>query len=259
MTASAPLNPFIPFLMGLYVALFGDSVARLLTALFSIFKKKGKKVLFHSVLSFCLASALLVFGIVNSQIVTPKYLNFSSSKLTHEYKIAFVADLHIGSAQPIEKAEETINRIIAEDPDFIFIGGDFVDELTSKEDIQKGLSFFKNCAKPVYFIYGNHEEVIMDSGEENLQNAIISSGINILDDEFLSLSGVFTVLGRADLSSPERKPIENLHTPDDDSFLLAIDHQPFSHKDNNELNYDLQLTAFGPYPCRAAVSPQPDL
>lgn len=57
-----------------------------------------------------------MFGIVNSQIVTLRYLNFSSSKLTHEYKIAFVADLHIGSAQPIEKTEETINRIIAEDP-----------------------------------------------------------------------------------------------------------------------------------------------
>lgn len=46
--------------------------------------------------------------------------------------------------------------------DFYLLGGDFVDESTSKEDMEILFKQLRRLTKvaPVYFVYGNHEDKI---------------------------------------------------------------------------------------------------
>ena len=59
----------------------------------------------------------------------------------------------------ITTTKEITNTLMKVKPTFYLFGGDFVDESTSKEDMEilfKQLGRLTKVA-PVYFVYGNHE------------------------------------------------------------------------------------------------------
>ena len=69
-------------------------------------------------------------------------------------------------------------------PNFYLLGGDFVDEFTSKQDMK---ILFKQLAKltkvaPVYFVYGNHENKIKFT-RNKFNQEITKNNIAILNDQ----------------------------------------------------------------------------
>lgn len=232
--------PIAPLLYALYIAMFVDGFAQILYFVIRIFIKK-KRIVVLSICSNFLAVCFLIFGMINSQVVSANYLSFSSSKLNHTYKVTFVSDLHVCKAQPLSTILKTIESIKNQNADFNFIGGDLIDKYTLIKDMEEVVSAFSSFSHPVYYIRGNHDadgEVTL----ERLENKMLEMGIHVVVDEYVYLAEDLTLLGRNDLSYPERKKNEELINPYPSTYLIAVDHQPFAFKENCKLNIDLQLS-----------------
>ena len=224
------------FSSAFYIVLFCDPFAKII-----LLFKKEYKFKTYSLLSFFVCTIFLIYGIINMQIVSPKYLTFESNKLKNDYKIAFIADMHIGSSQSINISKKTINKIKNEKPDFIFLGGDIIDSYTKKEEMYEVLNEFKDFNNPIYYIYGNHD-VELTFGDYELKKCLNDNNIIITKDEYVKLASDLTLLGREDDSISDRINIEKLKNPYDDTYLIALDHQPFKFLDNCKAKIDLQLS-----------------
>ena len=241
MAGPMAFRPLHPFMMAMYVALMMDSIAKAITLIVNKYGKNQKSWIFLTAISCVLGILFLTFGIVNMQIVTPKYHTYTSEKLNNEYKIAFICDVHIGSAQEVSTTIKTINKIKDENPDFTLLGGDIVDEYTQKDDMIEALSAFKDFTTPVYFIYGNHDPH-GNFTEEDLENTLHDNNIIVVRDEFVALTSDLTLLGREDASFENRKAAEDLVNPYPNTYVLVVDHQPTKFKDNQKIGIDLQLS-----------------
>ena len=243
-------RPVQPFLFALYVALFADAAADALISIIAAVSKKKRSFAAAKAVSIVFGVAFLAFGIVNMETVTPNYHTYTSEKITEESTFVFVADLHVGSAQSFETTKKTIEKINAEKPDFIVLGGDITDDYTTKEEMENVFALFGGSSAPVYYVYGNHDRqghAEYANGrqytEEELEKTLRDNDIIILSDEFAELSVDFYLLGREDASEKDRrKDISELSNPAPEAFLLTVDHQPGEFRDNLSIGTDLQLS-----------------
>lgn len=232
---------FGPLAFALYIALLMDAVAQILYLIVFAFIGNKKKTAILTSISGILGTAFLVFGMINSQIVSPKYISFSSEKLSNSYKFAFVSDMHVGKAQPLSTSIKTVESIKAQNPDFTIIGGDLIDEYTTRGEMKEVVKAFSTFTSPVYFVRGNHDLNGQVSNKE-LEDELIASGIHVVIDEFIPIGTDLTLLGRNDLDSPTRKKIDELVNPYPSTFLLTADHQPFEFDIQAKAGIDLQLS-----------------
>lgn len=239
------LRPVQPLLTVIYAVLLPDAAADLITLLLWRKQRRFRQLRLAGLI---LGTAFFVYGTVNMQVVTPEYHRFSSSKLTEAHRIVFVSDLHVGSSQSFDTTRRTIEKIGAEHPDFLILGGDITDDYTTKAEVEETYRLFGALGVPVFFIDGNHElvqhpEYMPDGIEysrEELLNAIERSGITVLRDEYVALAPDLLLLGREDMADlSQRRAVK---TPDTDSFFLVADHQPVSIREHLALGADLQLS-----------------
>ena len=244
------LRPVQPFMMASYVALFADGVADICYSLFCRISKKERKFALSKITGLVFGVAFLVFGILNMQTVTPKYHTYTSEKLMMEHKIVFLADLHVGSAQPFSVTEKTMEQIKAERPDALILGGDITDDYTTKEEMENTFALFADFGCPVYYVYGNHdrqEHADYAKGRqytvEEFEKAMTDNGVLILRDSFAQIGSDVLLLGREDISAGEgRKKAEDIINPLPDAYLIVADHQPTQAKQNLAVGMDLQLS-----------------
>ena len=244
-------RPVQPLMVVIYAVLLMDALAEILYAVFLALKKAERKFVPLKVLSLVLGVLFFVYGTVNMQIVNPRYHTYSSHKIDTDHKIVFVADLHVGSAQPFSVTEKTIAAIGAEQPDFVILGGDITDDYTSKEEMQETYRLFGEIGAPVYFVFGNHEvvqhEKYMKGGlhytEEELVQTMRDNGITVLADGYADLAPDLLLLGREDAAAKEKRvPITDLKNPAPAKYLITVDHQPVLFGDNLGAGTDLQLS-----------------
>ena len=98
-------------------------------------------------------------------------------------KICFISDVHYPNAINPERLKEITNTLLKVKPNFYLLGGDFVDEFTSKEDM-KILFKLARLTKvaPVYFVYGNNENKIKFT-RNKFNQEITKNNIAILNDQ----------------------------------------------------------------------------
>ena len=244
------LRPVQPLLTALYVALLPDALADALCS--AVYGARRKKRRFGPVKAVSLACGALffVFGAVNMLTVTPEYSTYTSDKLQREHTVVFAADLHVGSPQPFSVTEKTVNEIRALRPDATVLGGDIVDDYTTKEEMEAVFRLFSDFETPVYFVYGNHDRqgYAQYAGgrkftPEELEAALAANGITLLRDSFVSLGDDLELLGREDLSEKTgRAPAQTLVNPAPEKYLIVADHQPNAFKDDAVPGTDLQLS-----------------
>lgn len=84
----------------------------------------------------------------------------------------------------VTTTKEITNTLLKVKQNFYLLGRDFVDESTSKEDMEilfKQLGRLTKLA-PVYFVYGNHENKIKFT-RNKLNQEITKNNITILNDQ----------------------------------------------------------------------------
>ncbi len=245
------LRPIQIPLVAVYAALLPDAAADLVGSIWCAVRRRERSFGAMTLLSLALGIVFFTYGTVNMQIVRPDYSSFRSEKLTQEHRLVFVADLHVGSAQSFETTRRTIEKIRAEQPDFVILGGDITDDYTSKAEMEETYRLLGSLGMPVYYIDGNHEVVQhakyirggLPYTVQELTETIESSGIIILRDTYAELAPDLLLLGREDSSAKEKRAsAEELPVPSPEKFLLVADHQPGSIGEHAALGADLQLS-----------------
>ena len=250
MAGPVQLRAAQPFMMAAYVALFADAVAdTVCSGIFAVCKKERR---FGSIKAVSLACGVLffIYGVVNMLTVTPEYHTYTSDKLQAEHTVVFIADLHVGSAQPFSVTEKTIREVRELKPEATILGGDIVDDYTTKEDMEAAFRLFADFETPVYFIYGNHDRqghAAYAGGQkftqEELEAAMTENGVIILQDAYAELATDLLLLGREDITEGDgRADISDLPNPAPEKYLIAADHQPVQFRENLAAGTDLQLS-----------------
>ena len=239
-----------PLLMALYAALLSDALADALYSVIAAIRKQERHFNAARAAGLVFGVFFFVFGVVNMQTVTPRVHTYTSEKLNQPHTVVFIADLHVGSAQPFSVTEKTIAEVRDLKPDATILGGDIVDDYTTKEEMQATFRLFADFETPVYFIYGNHDRqghAEYAGGRkftpDELEAAIKENGVTVLRDEFAAPAPDLLLLGREDISEGDaRADIRSLQNPAPEKYLIVADHQPAAFKENLSVGTDLQLS-----------------
>lgn len=210
-----------------------------LLILLLIFKKR--KPILYIILSAIISTSIVTFGSVNMYTIHQTTYNLKTEKSITPTKICFISDVHYPNANNPQRLKEITNTLMKVKTDFYLLGGDFVDESTSKEDMEILFKQLRRLTKvaPVYFVYGNHEDKIKFT-RNKLNQKITKNNITILNDQEVHFNNI-TLIGRKDYTNKNRKKTKdyNLSTK---TYNIILDHQPQGTRENIKNNVDLQLS-----------------
>ncbi len=197
-----------------------------------------------------LVIGILIAGYVNINTVRTTSYTVASAKLTQDYRVVFLSDLHYATVQRESVLEEQVAKINALAPDIVILGGDIVDEGTSLAQMQRCFAVLGNlrATHGIYYIYGNHDRQRYDTSpaytEAQLAQTIAANGIYILQESAVSFGSDLTLIGREDMGAKGDRFLPNAWQAQLDTgrFLLFADHQPFDAEANALLGADAQLS-----------------
>ncbi len=229
-------------LAALYLALLGDVTAEFV----GLFIRKQK--LFPYLLCLCTVMHL-GYSMWNMASIRPVYRTFTSERLERPCRIIFFSDLHYGSSQSTETVTAALNRIKAEQPDYLILGGDITDEHTTNEEMRSLYAEIGSLGIDTYFIYGNHDRQDRASylggpefSEDELKDAIESNGITILYNAMVRPREDLILYGSEDPSRPEHFiPADEVPAFPDDAYSIYIVHTP-PHGNEPAARSDLELS-----------------
>ena len=170
----------------------------------------------------------------NTSIETEQF-TFASAELPapfDELRAVVLTDLH---GRKFGKNNETLLAAVeAQEPDYIFLVGDLVDERT--EDTQgyaASLGAALSGIAPTYFVTGNHEWARGTDEAERIKTTLTDSGVSVLSNEFCELSrggdtivlaGIDDPNGYADQKTPEMLATE-IYASYGDPFWVLLAHR----------------------------------
>lgn len=192
--------------------------------------------------------AYLIYGLFNMYDIRQVNTSYESERLSSEHRIIYMADLHVEDEIVLNHLDSLVDMINKTNSELVILGGDIVDEYTSKDVMLKTFEKLSQIDADLYFIYGNHDRQIdyrflggSTFTPEELEDTIAKNGIRIIKDEYIDL-GDLVLLGRDDLTSPTRKPLSTMTNPSPDKFLILLDHQPTEIDDLIASQAQLQLS-----------------
>lgn len=164
-------------------------------------------------------------------------------------RVIQITDMHVGATFDGEKFEEHMKEVEKAKPDVIVLTGDFVDENTTKEDMEQSCEAIGKVQTKygIYFVYGNHDKGHYTSSREfdakDFAKALEKNGIVILEDESVLINDSVYIIGRKDRSEIDRKSMDELVAGLDMSkYLLVLDHQPTDYDAQVEVDVDMVLS-----------------
>ncbi len=197
----------------------------------------------------------------------------TKGKVTRPLKLVLMSDLHLGYHNGRQEFAKWVDKINAEQPDLVLIGGDIID-ISVRPLIEEGVAEeFHRLKAPVYACLGNHEYY---SGEPRAQQFYRDAGIHLLRDSVVTLPdyGNLTIIGRDDRTNAGRKSVAELvPTPNPSrgeggldtlstaeanqtplpsggvggGFLLLLDHQPYHLERTAKAGIDFQFSGHTHY------------
>lgn len=195
------------------------------------------------------AGILLVCGYFNMLHIVPAEYTVTSDKLRSDYTVVLLTDTHYDTIQSPELLEKMAGEINRLHPDLVVLGGDLVEEGTSKKSMEEAFRLFGSLESRygIFYIYGNHDRQLYTASpaytQTELAETIESNGITILDDKWISIGEDLVLAGRQDASYPSGRIslATLLQDTDRQRFILAVDHQPVETEENAALGVDLEL------------------
>ncbi len=203
---------------------------------------------------FCILPLTLIF------IGSIGYYNYRNPSVTHtsialdkeanikSIKIAFIADLHLTTTSNKNLFMDMAEKINAQKPDIILMGGDVLQNSHTKiKDDYTDVFSKLQSTYGVYTILGNHEYYGNDV-EENIIY-LEKLGIKVLRDEVLKIENINFIARddiRRDYTDGERKSLEELYKENTISAqepVIVVDHNPQSIPESLEQKADIQLSA----------------
>lgn len=177
----------------------------------------------------------------------------TKGKVTRPLKLVLMSDLHLGYHNGRQEFAKWVDKINAEQPDLVLIGGDIID-ISVRPLIEEGVAEeFRRLKAPVYACLGNHEYY---SGEPRAQQFYRDAGIYLLRDSVVTLPdyGNLTIIGRDDRTNAGRKSVAELMKECQDpqppilgGYQLLLDHQPYHLERTAKAGIDFQFSGHTHY------------
>ena len=136
-------------------------------------------------------------------------------------------------------------RLDKVDADIVILGGDIVDESTTKSDMEYVFEVFGDIKnkKGIYYVYGNHDRQQYKAKpaytNNELINTIIDNNIEILYDNYVIISDSVVLAGREDYSHTRETVTNILKDVNKDDYIIMVDHQPVQYVENIDNGVDL--------------------
>lgn len=196
-------------------------------------------------LPLSLAFSLTVISYVNVMIPkTTEYRIETDKKLSKDYKIVYISDMHIGSAVKEKLLDSLVSEINSISPDIVCFGGDIFDESTDERLFDYAIqNLSKIEADNKFFVFGNHER---KNSYGKIEAALEGAGVSVLTDETADINSEISVIGRYDRGfsgQTGRADLEKLISDTDkDKTIILLDHQPCELENSEKLGVNLQLS-----------------
>ncbi len=198
--------------------------------------KLKHKALFILIIFIFLSSIFIVcnaFYCANTIKVSNYTLN--TDEINTNARFVFISDLH--NKEFGEKNCDLINKIKAEKPDFIAVGGDMVTRDYANNDSMKNILTQLAKIAPTYCILGNHELDLAD--QLDFENDINNTGALLLDNksvifekdgERILIGGLtdypYYDLYAPDYNVPDRYFWDEFTKGAESDFSILLHHQP---------------------------------
>ena len=192
-----------------------------------------------------LITIIMAFGFVNYKHKNREELTITIDKNTNSgnpLKIVAISDLHLGYGIGIDEFRSWVQLINKEEPDILLIAGDLIDNSTYPLYKQGYAEVFKEIRTKygIYMSLGNHEYIFDVSKSINFLN---EAGITLLRDSVATVNDEFYIVGRDDMSNPDRKTIARLtESLDKSKPVIMLDHQPYNLDEVEKNGIDLQIS-----------------
>ncbi len=201
------------------------------------------------IIPLLLCVGLFVYGWFNiHNIIQTDYTLYTEKDIDGSVRILFISDSHYGSVIDQKKLDSMKEKLDRTDADIVILGGDIIDEDTSKEEMEYIFKTFGSIqnTQGVYFVYGNHDRQLYSTeraySEAELASALALNNITALQDSYITLPNNILIAGREDYS-PERKALETFLPPfSSDHYVIMADHQPVQYEENAAHDVDLILS-----------------
>lgn len=168
------------------------------------------------------------------------------------YRIAVLTDIHYDTIQDPQVLQQTLQQINDAHPDLVILGGDIVEEGTSRERMEEVFQVLSGLESTYgsYYVYGNHDRQNYSRTPAytvpELEAAITSAGITILQDTAVQVTEDLILAGREDAAwggnRPRAASASILENADPGSLILMADHQPIGYAENAAAGVDIQIS-----------------
>jgi len=202
-----------------------------------------------SVIPIIITGIIFGYGFIHIRdIVETSYHITSSKKLQAPLRILFLADAHYGTVLDSSSLTQLKERLNEEEVDLVILGGDIVDENTTKEEMKEIFLVLGNVKSTygTYFVYGNHDRQNYSSWKDfslvELEKTLQENHIVALKDEMVELRNDLVLVGREDKSHKRQNVESILSKVDSSKYIILIDHQPVEYENNSRLGIDLMLS-----------------
>ena len=197
-------------------------------------KREQSKRYLNGFIALALTAIYLTYGWVMAHTVFETGYSLTTEKSLGQdtLRVVALADLHIGTTIDGDDLAKECARINKTNPDLILIGGDFVDDATSREDMVEACAALGTLKSRygVYFVWGNHDKGYFRRGtfdNDELYQELVKNNVALLADDAVSINKDVVLIGRNDRSHRNRKSAEALMQGVDDSkYVIMLDHQP---------------------------------
>ena len=212
----------------------------------------------NGLLAIIIFAAIIIGSVYGMNHIELTEYNLTTEKIDNEsYSILFVSDVHYGTVQNTQLVKDSILKMNNLKPDIVVLGGDIVDERTTKDDMQE---IFEELGKinstyGTYYIFGNDDRQpsTMDYingnrtfSDSDLNQSIEKNRIKILNDDKITINNDIVLVGRSDAEwedSVNRIDVNKIFNESDLSkYIVVLDHQPVEYEKNAQEGVDLQLS-----------------
>lgn len=199
------------------------------------------------VIPLVLTAGVLGYGVYNLRHIQPVTYTLTTSKDIKDTRIVYLADFHYPNGMTKASLKKLIAQLKEEKPDYYCLGGDIVDEFTTRKELKSlsdSLGALTEVA-PVYYVYGNHDNQHYSSKpvftKEEIKAELSRNNIQTLQDTVVQSEGLL-LIGREDAEQADRKELEQLMDQNNEAYTIVLDHQPVELEICMENGVDLQLS-----------------
>ena len=212
--------------LGIFWILFMVTVLSFSIGVINNYFHLGWPLYYINIILYTLAIFINIYAIYNGANVKVTYykvhINNLSEDLKNKRAILF-ADTHYGAIYNENNAKELLQLIQSQNPDILFMAGDFYDG--PKIDFTRPANVYKDYNPKLgkYFVSGNHEEY---AGKIETMKAIEDAGFIISDNNIININGLQIVgipykMNRGDNNNYAEEILNNLkYNKDMPSIIL---------------------------------------